>query len=49
MARNRMLRMCRSDLEAMGIKGGHVCTHEHAAGCSLEHAEADAEALAVGK
>ncbi len=39
--------MWRSDLEAVGIKGGHVCTHEHAAGCSLELEDADA--LAVGK
>lgn len=26
-------RMFQCDLEAMGIKGGHVCTHEHATGC----------------
>jgi zinc transport system ATP-binding protein len=25
------------DLEAMGIKGGRVCTHEHAAGCPGGH------------
>ncbi len=33
-------RMFACDLEAMGIKGGHVCTHEHAAGCT--HADAAA-------
>jgi zinc transport system ATP-binding protein len=32
-------RMFACDLEAMGIKGGRLCTHEHAAGCS--HAGAD--------
>jgi zinc transport system ATP-binding protein len=31
-------RMFACDLEAMGIKGGRVCTHEHAAGCSHGHA-----------
>jgi zinc transport system ATP-binding protein len=32
-------RMFQCDLEAMGIKGGHVCTHEHAAGCPHDHVE----------
>lgn len=41
-------RMFACDLEAMGIKGGHVCTHEHAAGCT--HADpAVAAPLAVGE
>lgn len=30
-------RMFQCDLEAMGIKGGRVCTHEHAEGCPSEH------------
>lgn len=45
-------RMFACDLEAMGIKGGHVCTHEHAAGCSHPDAQvdtADATPLAVGE
>jgi zinc transport system ATP-binding protein len=38
-------RMFACDLEAMGIKGGHVCTHEHAAGCPTEpHEHAPAKA-----
>ena len=33
-------RMFACDLEAMGIKGGRVCTHEHAAGCNHDNAPA---------
>jgi hypothetical protein len=37
------------DLEAMGIKGGKVCTHEHADGCPGHHAAAaESNAQAVG-
>ena len=46
-------RMFACDLEAMGIKGGRVCTHEHAEGCPGDHAPAPAaaakpQAAAVG-
>lgn len=35
-------RMFQCDLEAMGIKGGRVCTHEHADGCPGDHGPAAA-------
>jgi zinc transport system ATP-binding protein len=40
-------RMFACDLEAMGIKGGRLCTHEHAEGCS--HADTVANAAAIAE
>lgn len=38
--------MFQCDLEAMGIKGGRVCTHEHADGCPGDHVHAPADEIA---
>ena len=41
-------RMFACDLEAMGIKGGHVCTHEHAAGCTHADPPSPQAVVALG-
>ena len=41
-------RMFACDLEAMGIKGGRVCTHEHVDGCPSDVVNANPQAAVVG-